>query len=62
MRVEIIFNLTPEQKEACANANIAYHKVALEDNDFQYADAKEIYEALMRAWEFISEVDGDWIQ
>ena len=44
------------------DANAAYHKVALEENDYQYADADDIYQALMLAWMFIDDVtEGKYV-
>jgi hypothetical protein len=34
-------------------ADASYLKVAIEFRDFQYAEATEIYEALMDAWSYI---------
>lgn len=62
MIAEINFVLTDDQKVACDEANFAYHHVALENNNAQYVEAEKIYDALMAAWAFIGEINGDWIQ
>ena len=46
----------PDNQATLDRANDAYLAVALENNGYRNVDADKIYEALMSAWEFISEV------
>lgn len=50
--------ITPnaENQRTLDRANDAYFKVAMENNGWNYASAEDTYEALMIAWEFITDI------
>lgn len=51
---DLVFVAPDEQHQATLDrANEAYYKVCLENNNWEFIDASEIYEALMLAWEYI---------
>ena len=62
MLADINFQLNETQRTAMVDANMAYHRAAPEDNDGAFPTAEVAYEALLKAWEFIGEINGDWIQ
>ena len=46
---------TREHQDTLDKANQAYYNVCLENNDFQYQPVEDVYEALMLAWEYITD-------
>lgn len=62
MIAEINFQLNESQRTAMLEANAAYHRAAPEDNDGYFPTSEVAYEALLKAWEFIGEINQDWIQ
>ena len=46
---------TREHQDTLDKANQAYYNVCLENNDYVYPPVEDVYEALMLAWEYITD-------